>query len=373
MIKKFISVISAISMLAAAAALPQIASAAVESDTVIYDYDYTQYTSADEVKAKGITITGSSSGYSYGTPTNANNVCDAKGVWWLFSTKKASTDSTDIEMVNIDFTSGDTQNTLAQVSDSVIMAELDYGAIFQGAASNLTEQMQLRFIGKDSNGNDAKMATFVMLAYGKSVNGKCYFQGTDPETKYTAYTGSGSSAQPAQRTYLQIFFDLRTQTYTAYVQKKATFNGSTSTTLNEPKQLLVENIPFQCGTGTVVKSPKNLSITARLFAQYDKFQPISMKLTALAPTTTYTDAEEVSPELADGETQYAAGFTGTFNPLTDSSKMGFKLTYGDTKTKDISFDSSALKGNVKAGIILTWTDEDNFDKSLLKVQSYITE
>lgn len=104
--------------------------------------------------------------------------------------------------------------------------------------------------------------------------------------------------------------------------------------------------------------------------------PITVTVKAKDKTTTVGDPlEAINPDIAEGETQYAVGFMNTFISKNTgyAPEVGFILSYQDKTDMTVTISDNVEASEVKAGVILTYDEEDGFVLDDLKVRPYITE
>ena len=72
----------------------------------------------------------------------------------------------------------------------------------------------------------------------------------------------------------------------------------------------------------------------------------------------------------------AVGYLGTATPKNEgfAPVVGFKLSYPGKTDKIVTFgDIPNVESNIRFGVIITYTDEDNFDINSLSVTSFIKD
>lgn len=267
--KKIIALAAALTQLCVF--VPATHAASVETDTVVYNYDYTQYADGTAAKAKGITPTGS----SWGTPKNDQTVGDKQNVYWIGSPKATYSALTDIAKVDI---VSDNKDAIAASENDMIVFDIDYGVRLSQTGSN--EIAKLRFTGNNEEGTEESLAAFTMNIAKNSNTGTAYFE--EAKSVTVPYIGvlSSDKSKPGQRSNLRIAFDMKNKTYSAWFIKRAEY-GDSAAVEDEPA-LMVSNVPMACGSDSTVKYPSLMYYSIQNNAGSDVLAPVSMKTTILS-------------------------------------------------------------------------------------------
>lgn len=277
--KKIIALAAALTQLCVL--IPATHAASVETDTVVYDYDYTQYADGAAAKAKGITTTAN----SWGTLVNNSVVGDKTDVYWIGSPKSNYTELTDITKVDI---ISDNKEA-AQISENdVVIFDIDYGIRMSQTGSN--EIAKLRFIGTDADGQEQALAAFTMDIPKNLNTGTAYF---DENTSVTVpYIGvlASAKAHAGQRSNLRIAFDMKNKTYSAWFIKRSEY-GASSADEGEPA-LMVKDVPMACGADSTVKYPSAMYYSVQNNAGSDTLSVVSMKTTILSDASVVASSKD---------------------------------------------------------------------------------
>ena len=247
------------------------------ADTVVYSYDYSKYTTADEVKANGITINTTP---SWGTPKPSDTVAKTTGVWWIASARSTRNGAADeATYATVNFEHADADGALAGATDDIISVELDFGWLMK-ANSTYTGKYYMNFNGKKADGTLTEIAEY---SYSK--------KGTTAKTATGQFKGVDSTQTiPAtkvidQRTYLRIEFDTKSKTYDAYYRQKELASGTA-----EDKLIKIANdVPFLDADAV---SLSNMTISMQRENSSDSFDPITMNVTILSDSSALALANE---------------------------------------------------------------------------------
>ena len=104
--------------------------------------------------------------------------------------------------------------------------------------------------------------------------------------------------------------------------------------------------------------------------------PVDVTVKARAAAETAGTTEMITPETGENESQRAVGYLGTATPKNEgfAPVVGFKLSYPGKTDKIVTFgDIPNVESNIRFGVIITYTDEDNFDINSLSVTSFIKD
>lgn len=257
---------------------------AESSDTEIYHYLYSDYTSGGDVSsAAGITRPTNNDNWqngvspSWGTPTGSA-VGTLSGVWWFVSSKtvvssKPSTNAQyyakntieqNFATVNLD--KDDLQN---DSYDGITELDFDFGVLLAGAGS--TPYMKLPITAITENGDSKVIAMPV-------INGQTlYFEGMpDVKMDFTPKTTIDGKNAIGQRTYMKMLFDRRSNTYSVYYLKKSN-TGDTVESTDEPK-LIIDNQPFYEGVEDKIAKITKFDILMKYQTGSDQFAPVEITM-----------------------------------------------------------------------------------------------
>lgn len=264
--KKIFSILIAASQLGAAAPMVMASEADPAPNTVVYSYDYSKYTTADEVKANGITINTTS---SWGTPKPSDTVGKTSGVWWIASARANAANDSEKLYTTVNFEYADADKLLSQATDDVVCVELDFGWLMK-ANSTYTGKYYMNFNGKKADGSTAEIAEYSFTKKGSSAT-----KATGQFTGTTATQTIPATKVIDQRTYLKLEIDTKSKTYDAYYQQKELASGTAENKLIK----IVDDAPF---LDTDIVSLSNMTISMQRENSSDSFDPITMDVTILS-------------------------------------------------------------------------------------------